>query len=234
MSNKEKDPDNIPDAPNRFVRITFGFEEISKALHSWSEVCEKMVVYQHDPDMGCKRTHCHILIHKPSLGDEGLKKRFRKECPEQAKLIRGGQEWNWGDKAREVDDSDLAKVITYMSKGSLAPVLMKGFSQEEVEQLRLQWVETRKSSPGQEKPQKTPKGSFLEDIIQEWGRPDRKLVSFEEVRRWVFSMQWRKTAVMPHPSMHKSIAGTLYLRIAEAHPEMCLQSALEEVRAQWF
>lgn len=101
----------------------------------WSNECESIIAYEHEKDSKVKKTHCHILMMGCSVKDEAFKRRFKKLYKTERK---GNDLWSWEHKEHPNPDIYL---ITYMSKGKLAPVFVKNFSPALVDELRLKWVE---------------------------------------------------------------------------------------------
>lgn len=206
-------------------RIALAYAEAERALSKMGDKAQKFIVYEHNADDGCSRTHVHFLAIEPTIGIEGLKKVFRTNY--EGKIPGGNKFWS----VTLADDP--LRNITYMTKGSLAYQMMKGFTPAEVEDLRLAWVNlTPANSPAQ---QETPKKyDELTHIIEDWGSLDHKYVTFDEIRSWVFAWYWRRDARIPHATAYKRMAGTLFLRIAEVQPQMVLSCAMEEVKNLWY
>lgn len=205
-------------------RIAVAYAEAERAISCMGDKAEKFVVYEHESDMGCSRTHIHFLAINPKIGIEGLKKVFRSNY--EGTIPGGNKFWS----VTQADEP--LRNITYMSKGSLAYKMMKGFTSQEIEDLRLAWVEhSPATSPVSEAPKKYDE---LTHIIEDWGPLDRKYVTFDEVRSWVFAWYWRRDARIPHATAYKRMAGTLFLRIAEVHPQMVLDVSMEEVKNLWY
>lgn len=146
--------------PNYSARVSLSYEDLSGVFTTWSESCEKMVVYQHDADDEVNRTHCHLLMLECKYKTpEALKRQLFNRL---SVADKGNSFWSW--KA----DSDI-KFIVYMSKGKLRPVFVKNFSPAELEELRLQWKEpTPKGNLLTEKKESTKtKYDLIEDMMKE-------------------------------------------------------------------
>lgn len=205
-------------------RIALSYEEAERAISRVADKVGKIVVYEHHADDGCARTHIHFLALKPTIGIEGLKKVFRTHYEG---TIPGGNKF-WSVKVAD----DWERNITYMTKGSLAYKLVKGFTPEEIEELRLRWVDFLPAVAPQAPAAK--KYDELQHMIDDWGPLDQKRVTFDEIRSWVFAWYWRRDARIPHATAYKRMAGTLFLRIAEVSPQMVLDVAMEEVKNLWY
>lgn len=100
----------------------------------WSNECESIIVYEHEQDSKVKKTHCHILMMSCQVKDEAFKRKFKKLYNTDRK---GNDLWSWEHKNRANPDISM---ITYMSKGKLAPVFVKNISPSLVDELRQKWV----------------------------------------------------------------------------------------------
>lgn len=208
----------LPDAI--FGRISLAYDECKGAMDVFPTYCQKFAVYEHDADEEVSRTHIHFLMVSPTIGIEGLKKVFRRYYREQ---FEGGNGF-WSI----VSTDNPSKNITYMTKGTLSYKSMVGFSQEEVETLRLSWVD-HPPKPAIEKKYKD-----IDAIIESYGKLDAKFVTFDEIRSWVFAWYWRRDGEIPPATQYKRMAGTLYLRIAEVCPGMSLTDSMEVVKNLWY
>lgn len=117
--------------PNYHIRITRPYNDIKSWIES--EVCDKVVVFEHDADHEVNRTHCHLWAIGIGKSDT-LKNHLRK--------VIGAVEatdWYFTEKNKEkqywTDD-----VITYMSKGNLCYKYNKGFASEDIDEYRSKWV----------------------------------------------------------------------------------------------
>lgn len=203
-----------------FGRISLAYAECQGALEVLATYGSKFIVYQHEGDDEVARTHIHFLIVSSTIGIEGLKKVFRRHYG--GDTSGANKFWSW----KESDDP--AKNITYMSKGTLSYKTMKGFSPEEVETLRLAWVD-HPPTPAPEKKYKD-----IDAIIESYGKLDAKIVTFDEIRSWVFAWYWRRDGEIPPATQYKRMAGTLYLRIAEVCSGMSLVDSMEVVKNLWY
>lgn len=96
-------------------RITDEFVNVK--LDELFELCEKVIVYQHNADGTVKRTHIHGLVEGCSRKEDTVRNRF----------FKGKYEYSMKTKA---DDT----FIAYMSKGQYEPVYVKGYDPELIAQ----------------------------------------------------------------------------------------------------
>lgn len=122
-----------------FCRITVPYEMLKEAFTVIGDTTDKLVVYQHEAPK--KKTHCHFLIDW-SFSTDTLKNRFKRYV---AITDKGNTFWTFKTTYKPykhyneipVDDGS----ITYMSKGSLEPSYVKGFTQDEINKLKGEWID---------------------------------------------------------------------------------------------
>lgn len=109
-----------------FARITMSYNDLKTFFESFAQVCEKIVVYEHDTS----RKHCHFYAVGCSLKTDAIKVRIKKHLH-----VTEFNKSNWSFKTA-VDDG----CIVYMTKGILDPVFVKGFEGSELCEYRSRWV----------------------------------------------------------------------------------------------
>lgn len=114
-----------------FVRIHLTKEQLLPAIPILESVCERIIAYEHSEDI--TRIHCHLILTSVTVSTDTLKNYIRKHCPVPPRA--GNKYWSF----KQANDTHGA--ITYMSKGKYDPFVMKGFTQEEVEDSKGRWVE---------------------------------------------------------------------------------------------
>ena len=87
---------------------------------------EGVVVYQHD----ASRIHIHIAIKDTPLGIEALKQRIKKK----------GYTFDRGDWSFKTWDGS-EQFLVYMTKGTLAPSFIRGWTQEQAQDWATRWTE---------------------------------------------------------------------------------------------
>lgn len=126
------------------IRVALSYTDISSVVQEWSKSAPQVIVYEHQGDSSVSRTHCHFLmLNCKYKTPEALKRQFHSRVETS---LKGNELWSW-KQGNHVD----IKFITYMSKGKLRPVFVKNFIPDEVEELRLKWIEP------------TPKGESLSE-----------------------------------------------------------------------
>lgn len=122
------------------IRITLAW---SDKLEEFFNGLDRAVVYQHDADEEISRTHVHALA-ETSVSTDTLKNRLHKILGWRP----GRSDWAFTQKIKHNPVQD--KFITYMSKGKLEPVFIKGFNQEVCDKYKALWV-VKKIPPVAEK-----------------------------------------------------------------------------------
>lgn len=117
--------------PNFHIRISRDYATVKPWVET--ESCDKIVVFEHEADDEVTRTHCHIWAIGIGKSDT-LKNHIKK-------LIGNVDKTDWyfteKNKKKEVWTDD---VITYMSKGTLTPMYVKGYTDAEIEDFKGKWV----------------------------------------------------------------------------------------------
>lgn len=111
------------------IRITKSLSEFTEFFNKLDQVTDKYVFYQHDVP---NNVHLHGLLVGCKVSTDTLKNYIRKD-------VGNMKSTDWSFKA--ADDFNF---ITYMSKGSLSPVAVKGFESEELTEYMSKWVTVEK------------------------------------------------------------------------------------------
>lgn len=112
-----------------FIRVTATYWLGKEAIAMIAEKCEKVIVYEHNDNP--ENVHFHMYLGSCEVSTDTLKNYFKKYG------IRGGVKGaGWSFKLSR--DSGC---ITYMSKGRLEPMFVKGFTPEEVDEFKNKWEE---------------------------------------------------------------------------------------------
>lgn len=110
-----------------FARITFPYDVLSGFFEKLADDCTRLVVYQHD----ASQTHVHFYAQNCSIKTDAMKTRIKKHLQ-----VASMDKNKWSFKTA----SDTG-CITYMSKGVLEPMFVKGFTREELVVCKDRWVE---------------------------------------------------------------------------------------------
>jgi len=96
-----------------------------------------MVVYEHEADDDVARTHIHFYMEGFRFTTQWIKDNVKKELNESS-FAR--TDWSFKEKNKDGTAVDRGS-ITYMAKGELEPVFVKGFTAEELAECKEAWVE---------------------------------------------------------------------------------------------
>lgn len=107
------------------IRITKSLPEFKDFFNKLDQVTDRYVFYQHDVP---NNVHIHGLLVGCKVSTDTLKNYIRKD-------VGNMKSTDWSFKS--ADDFNF---ITYMSKGTLEPAAVKGFSQEELTEYMSKWV----------------------------------------------------------------------------------------------
>lgn len=210
---------------NYAPRISASYVEIQPVIQEWASKMLRMAVFQHDKDDSVQTTHCHILMEGCETQCEQLKRIFKKILP--GLPAKGNEFWKWESKT-SVNDS----FLTYMSKGVLTPMFVKGYSPELVEERRLQWKIT---TPGKSP---TSKYDEWEAIANAYDAQHddymSRTMSLDETRRWTFSWYYHRDGKALHISNYKRYAISLFIRSQNKKGEESFQTAVREAISLWY
>lgn len=127
---------------NLAIRISRPYDDVRE----WCEFkADQKIVFQHDADEEVSRTHIHMLVIGCSIKPDTLKYRYKRLYGDIDK-----NDWAFATTYKDTDgkwysitpESSL-KFITYMTKGSLSPVLSEGYDPEKVLELAQQWKDPK-------------------------------------------------------------------------------------------
>lgn len=123
---------------NLFCRIRVPYDQFRPVAERLAHKCDKMIIYEHNERP--TNIHIHFYIQACQVSTDTIKN-YCKKCG----ISGGPQGAGWSFKS----DAD-AGCITYMTKGKLEPVYVKGFTQTETDEYKDRWVdrtpETSKSN----------------------------------------------------------------------------------------
>lgn len=124
-------------------RVSVSYQDASMILLELFDMCEKVAVYEHEADEWVKRTHIHGIIMNCSRKEDTLRNKIFKpnwkKDYQLAKTYKKCDE-NGVVQVYPVDDG----YITYMSKGHLDPMYVKGYIPERIKELKEAWVDYEK------------------------------------------------------------------------------------------
>jgi len=110
-----------------FARITRPYADLSGVVARWALRCERLVVYEHTGSE-TEKVHIHAAIFAAHCDKKTLKNDY------SFLGLKGNEDHSW----KEWDG--VAAAITYMTKGELEPKYLKGYTSEEINELKAKWV----------------------------------------------------------------------------------------------
>lgn len=108
------------------IRVTRSFSDLRLFFEKLFEACEKLVVFEH---VDASRIHIHALIVECRVSTDTLKNWIKQ-------VVGPVNKTDWSFLEKDVNE----QFITYMTKGVLEPVAVKGYAEEEIYVYRKAWV----------------------------------------------------------------------------------------------
>jgi len=123
-----------------FVRVRMTWFLIQSACELISTKVDKMIVYEHTPESNEENVHVHMYLTNTQVSTDTLKNYIRRFTKVS---VKGNDFWSfkteyipYGSTEKKPIDTNC---ITYMAKGQLDPVYVKGFTQEEIDECKGRW-----------------------------------------------------------------------------------------------
>lgn len=116
------------------IRLSRSYAELRPVFESLKAT--RVLVYEHEADEEVSRTHVHALVQNADITVLAFKRRIEKVIGKVSK-----SDWSFKET-----DQNVAKYVTYMTKGSLTPEYNVGYTQDEVEQFKAYWIEPKPQS----------------------------------------------------------------------------------------
>lgn len=110
--------------------------EWTETLIPFFEQLDRVAVYEHGADEEVNRTHIHALV-ETSVSTDTLKIRIGKCLGYKPNR----SDWAFSEKVGRPLTPVEDRFITYMSKGTLEPKYLKGFTQDDCDRYKSYWVE---------------------------------------------------------------------------------------------
>lgn len=127
---------------NFAFRVTSSYDVTVEHLSPLYELCEKVAVYEHSQATKTAKgeTHIHAVLIGCSKGEDTIRNKFFKGKYQATDYeLKTKYEVKEGlMQVKRKYDVD-AKYVTYMSKGIIDPMFFKGFTKEEIDELKAQW-----------------------------------------------------------------------------------------------
>lgn len=134
-----------------FIRVRMTWLQIQAACELISTKVDRMVVYEHVPEGNEDNTHVHMYLTDTQVSTDTLKNYIKRSVTSEIPKVKGNEFWSFKTEytpfGQTINLPIDEKCITYMSKGKLDPVYVKGFTQDEINVYRDQWDPTIKAAP---------------------------------------------------------------------------------------
>jgi len=129
--------------PSYFCRIDVSYETFEPMLSYLTEECSKIALYEHHAGQPNVHIHCYMTDYKPSI--DTLKRKINVVLQRPRSAPKGNSFWSFKTEyktdpslpPKPIDDG----CITYMSKGIYEPSFILGFTQEAIQQYKLNWID---------------------------------------------------------------------------------------------
>jgi len=150
------------------IRISRSYADLKEFATKLAEVCDVLVVYEHEADDEINRTHIHCYASNPQVSTDTMKNWVKKALGTK---VFPKTDWSFP----EAEDEGF---ITYMSKGHLSPLLIKGIESDAVAALKDKWVDM---------PKRTGKTQYVLKIENPQQQKMRQAEMVAEIRRRIRS-----------------------------------------------
>jgi len=135
--------------PYYAVRITHPYSTVLRIVSSWSTQVEKMAVYEHygkdDPDRKSdeQKAHCHLVLFNTRVA----KKQLRNLASDAvgSSNVKGNELMAFKDWDKSDYEKDVPIACVYMTKGHHEPQYLQGYTKEDANKWKQEWVEHPKN-----------------------------------------------------------------------------------------
>jgi len=146
------------------IRVSRSYAELQSFIDKLAEVCDVLVVYEHEADEDISRTHIHCYADNPQVSTDTMKNWVKKAM---GTTVFPKTDWSFAE-AQDIG------FITYMSYGRLNPLFVKGIETSAIADLKDKWVDN---------PKKTGKTQYVLKIENPAQQKLRQWEMVEEINR---------------------------------------------------
>lgn len=213
---------------NYAVRIASPYSKIERGVQSVALRADKVLAYEHVGTV-TEKIHVHLVI----MGARCDVKTLKSDMVKGGVVVKGATatngDWSWKTSFKDkvtkevisIDDTNVNKYVTYMTKGNLDPKYNKGFTDEVIADAKSQWVDPPlKQASRQERlyyefdvliPKDLPTSCVFVEFIDgtQVTYPKGKYRGFEYVRNMAFKFAMEKCRGILGPGA-KSMIQMLY------------------------
>lgn len=116
---------------NIAIRVTNSYEDLRSFCDQLVTCCDKVVIYEHE----ASRVHIHGLLINCKVSTDTLKNYVKR-----ALSVNTYPKSDWSFKTLHEGNPVNDDFIIYMSKGSIDPVMVKGYTVDEIQLFKSRWV----------------------------------------------------------------------------------------------
>lgn len=213
---------------NYAVRIASPYSKIERGVQSVALRADKVLAYEHVGTV-TEKVHVHMII----MGARCDVKTLKADMVKGGVVVKGATatngDWSWKTSFKDkitgdviqIDETNVIKGITYMTKGVFDPKYNKGFSDEVIADAKSKWVEPPKGKASRQErlyyefdvmvPKDIPTSCVYTEMVDgnivNW--PKGKYRGFEIVRNMAFKFAMEKCRGILGPGA-KSMIQMLY------------------------
>jgi len=153
------------------IRVSRPYDDLKEFIEKLADACEVLVVYEHQADDSVSRTHIHAYVEDPKVSTDTMKNWVRKALNPSGILpfVFPKADWSFTSATDR-------GFITYLSKGHLDPLFVKGIEEEACRLLKTEWVD---------KPVKKGKVQYILKVENPVQQKLRQTEMVDEIRRRV-------------------------------------------------
>lgn len=212
---------------NYAVRITRPAAQLLKLFSSLSLECDRLVAYEHSENVS--RIHCHIVIMGWSKTDDTLDNRIKAALNVSKLTDIASKKKSYKPTGEYVSRPVDVGSISYASKGKYDPVYNKGFTDDEITQLKSKGYDVKSKEKEHKKDAESSDVAFYNSFIsyefyEREHLPDdvrSRPMDFYDVKRMAFNfcMKQFKVANVNCLNKYKMIVLTYCFNYAVKVPE---------------
>jgi hypothetical protein len=127
---------------NYGLRISRSYNDLGLDLLPLYQLCQRVIIFEHQKDDKVERTHIHGLLMGCSRSDDTIRNTFLKKYYHEKdgkKVYDYELIQKWKDKVTNTIKPVDMNYITYMGKGHLEPLYQKGIPKDESSEYVRMW-----------------------------------------------------------------------------------------------
>jgi len=195
----------------------------------------KYLCGQHEPDDEDKLIHCHFMLCDLQISNEALRKTL-------VKHDISGAKYSWlMTRIKNKGLYDYNHLGTYIMKGGKTTVYHTSFDDEKIKEFIESWqiphaILLKNKEYDEVKDVKKNENEILTaKFMEEYDTTQRPCL--DRVRTWTMRYYWRRDGWMPHATVYKRSAASLYMKHIEKFSKMdesFIGNGLENLKQLWY